>query len=137
MWMCLGPSCLDRPFSEELGDAEINTRIHRVLAHGVILNPGASPAPLREGVDSTRVSPFAIAFGNLRHLICSWRSCPPIGPCAFSQCTTGGHLTLGRGEAGSVSCPQLMVERAKIEEATLECRPDGGEGTGRENTLRA
>jgi hypothetical protein len=35
-----GPSCPDHPFSEELDDAEVNTRIHMVLAHG------ASPRPL-------------------------------------------------------------------------------------------
>jgi hypothetical protein len=69
MWMYLGPSYPDRSFSEELGDAEINTRIHKVPAHGVDLNPGASPAPLREGVDNTRVSLFAFTFGNLRNLI--------------------------------------------------------------------
>jgi hypothetical protein len=30
-WMYPGPSCPDRPFFEELGNAEINTHIHRVL----------------------------------------------------------------------------------------------------------
>jgi hypothetical protein len=52
MWMYLGPSCLDRPFSEELGDTEINTRIRRVLAHGVVLSLGTGPASLREGVNN-------------------------------------------------------------------------------------
>jgi hypothetical protein len=93
MWMYPGSSCLDHPFSEELGDAEINTRIHRVLAHGVDLNPRAGPASLREGVDSTRVRLFAFAFGNLCKLICSWHSRPLIGSCVFSQCAPGGHLT--------------------------------------------
>jgi hypothetical protein len=65
MWMYLGPSCPDCPFSEELGDAEINTWIHRVLAHRADLNPRASPAPLREGVDCTRVSPLGPIFGCL------------------------------------------------------------------------
>jgi hypothetical protein len=54
-----GPKCSDRPFSEELGDAEINTQIHRVLAHGVDMNPRAGPATLMEGIDSTRVTMFA------------------------------------------------------------------------------
>jgi hypothetical protein len=49
----------------ELGDAEINTYIHRVLAHGIEPNLGVNLAPLREGVDSARVSLFAFAFGNL------------------------------------------------------------------------
>jgi hypothetical protein len=94
MWMYRGPSCPDCPFSEELGDAEINTCIHRVLAHGVILNPRAGPTPLREGVDGTRVSLFAFTFGNLRNLICLWHLCMPAGPCVFSQCTTGEGVTL-------------------------------------------
>jgi hypothetical protein len=93
MWMYTGPSCPNRPYSKELDNVEINTCIHRVLAHGVDLDPGAGPAPLREGVDSTRVSMFAFAFGNLCNLTCSCHSCPPIGPCAFSQCTTRDHLT--------------------------------------------
>jgi hypothetical protein len=58
MWMYLGPSCLHRPFSEELGDAEINTWIHRVLALGTDVNLRAGPTPLREGVDNTWVSPL-------------------------------------------------------------------------------
>jgi hypothetical protein len=41
MWMYPRPSCPDCPFSEELGDAEINTRIHRVLAPRVDSNSGA------------------------------------------------------------------------------------------------
>jgi hypothetical protein len=77
MWMYPGPSC--PPFFEELGDTEINNGIHKVLAHGDDLNPGASPAPLREGVDNTRVSPLAFIFGSLRNLICSLRSCPVAG----------------------------------------------------------
>jgi hypothetical protein len=86
------PSCPNHPFSEELSNAEINTCIHRVLTHGVNLNPGAGPTPLREVVDSTRVSLFAFAFGNLCNLICSWHSHPPIGSCVFSQCTMGVTL---------------------------------------------
>jgi hypothetical protein len=46
-----GPSCPNRPFSKELDDVEINTGIHKVLAHGADLNPRANPAPLREGVE--------------------------------------------------------------------------------------
>jgi hypothetical protein len=34
MWIYPGPSCPDHPFSDELGDAEINTRIHKVLSRG-------------------------------------------------------------------------------------------------------
>jgi hypothetical protein len=61
-----GPSCPDHPFSEELGDAEINTWTHKILAHGADLNPGASPAPLSEGVDCTKVSPLRPIFGCSR-----------------------------------------------------------------------
>jgi hypothetical protein len=52
MWMHPGPSCLDRPFSIELGYTDINTQIRGVLAHGVDLNFGSNPVFLREGVDS-------------------------------------------------------------------------------------
>jgi hypothetical protein len=64
MWMYLGPYCTDRPFSEELGDVGINTRIRRVIAHGADLNPRASSTPLRKGVDNTRVSQSAFTFGS-------------------------------------------------------------------------
>jgi hypothetical protein len=36
-----------------------------VLAHGADLKPGASDAPLREGVDYTRVCPLGPVFGCL------------------------------------------------------------------------
>jgi hypothetical protein len=75
MWMYSGPSCTDCPFSMELGDVEVNTWIHKVLAHGSDQNPGANPAPLREGVDSIRVSLPTFAFGNLRSLIWPLCSC--------------------------------------------------------------
>jgi hypothetical protein len=52
MWLYPGSSCYDHPFFEELGDVEINTRIHKVLAHGAEMNLGADPTSLREGVDS-------------------------------------------------------------------------------------
>jgi hypothetical protein len=62
LWLYSGPSCPDCPFFEELCDAEINTQIHMVLDHRADLNPEAGPVPLREGVDSTRVSPFGSFF---------------------------------------------------------------------------
>jgi hypothetical protein len=43
MWMYPGPICPDRPFSTELRDAEINTRIQGVLANGVDMNFGSGP----------------------------------------------------------------------------------------------
>jgi hypothetical protein len=60
MWPYPGPSCPDCPFFKELSNAEINTWIHRVLAYEANLNPRAGPAPLREGVNSTMVSPVRI-----------------------------------------------------------------------------
>jgi hypothetical protein len=63
MWMYMGPSCPEHPFSEELGDTEFNIRVHGVLAHGVILNLGTGPVPLTEGVDSpwgVRSDPFRL-----------------------------------------------------------------------------
>jgi hypothetical protein len=65
MWLYLGPSCPNRPFSEELSVAEINTWIYKVLDHGANPNLGAGPAPLQEGVDSTRFSlhgPILVAY---------------------------------------------------------------------------
>jgi hypothetical protein len=66
MWMYPGPSCPDRPFSMELGDVEFNTRIRMVLAHGADMNLGVSPAPLRDGVNCTRVSPLGPIFDCLQ-----------------------------------------------------------------------
>jgi hypothetical protein len=54
----LGPK-LSRPsLLPELGDTDINTRIRGVLAHGADMNLGSGPIPLREGIDSLRVSPL-------------------------------------------------------------------------------
>jgi hypothetical protein len=62
MWLYMRPSCPDCPFSEELGNVKINTQIHKVLAPGADLNHGASPAPLREEVYNTSVSPLGSVF---------------------------------------------------------------------------
>jgi hypothetical protein len=67
MWLYPGPSCPDHLFSEELSDAEINTWIHKVLAHGFDRNPGDGPTPFWEGVNNNWVSPFAFIFGSLCH----------------------------------------------------------------------
>jgi hypothetical protein len=45
IWMYPGPGCPNRPFSKELCDTEINTRIRGVLAHRVVLNLGTGPTP--------------------------------------------------------------------------------------------
>jgi hypothetical protein len=65
MWLYLGPSCPDRPFSIELGDTVINTRIRGVLAHGADLNLGSGLIPLREVVDNLWVSSLGLSFGSL------------------------------------------------------------------------
>jgi hypothetical protein len=62
MWMYRRPSCPDCPFSEGLGDTEINTRIQGVLAHGAYLNFGSDPVPLKERVESPWVSPLKLTF---------------------------------------------------------------------------
>jgi hypothetical protein len=62
MWLYLGPSCPDRPSSEELSATEINTRIYKAMDLGANPNLGAGLAPLQEGVASTRVS-------MLRHVL--------------------------------------------------------------------
>jgi hypothetical protein len=46
MWMYPGPSYLNRPSSEGLSAAEINTQIHKVLDLGVDPNPRTGPASL-------------------------------------------------------------------------------------------
>jgi hypothetical protein len=106
MWMYPMPSCTDHPFSEWLGDAKINTRIRRVLAHGADQNPEASPTPLIEGVNITRVSLFAFTFGGLCYVICSWHSRLLLGSCVCSRCAMGSHLTSGCDDAGSKSCSE-------------------------------
>jgi hypothetical protein len=60
-----GAKLPDRPFSKELGNMEVNTRVREVLAHGAILNHGTCPVPLREGVDNPWVSPLGPSFGYL------------------------------------------------------------------------
>jgi hypothetical protein len=67
MWMYPRPSCPNHPFSEELGEVEINTRIHRVHDHGADLNLGVDPTHIREGVDNTRVSLSAFTFDSSCH----------------------------------------------------------------------
>jgi hypothetical protein len=71
MWLYPGSSCPDCSFSQESGDAEMNTRIHKVQDHGVDLNHRVGPAPLREGVASTRVSPFRSISSSLHNFILS------------------------------------------------------------------
>jgi hypothetical protein len=63
MWMYPGPSCPDHPFSTELSDMEISTRVQGVLAYGADLNLGSVSVPLRARVDSPWVSPLRLTFG--------------------------------------------------------------------------
>jgi hypothetical protein len=56
MWLYSGLCFPNRSFSKELSAADINTQIHKVLDHGANSDHGVGPAPLREGVASTRVS---------------------------------------------------------------------------------
>jgi hypothetical protein len=125
-----GPSCPDHLFSEELRDVEINTQIHKVLAHGADLIPRASPASLREGVDNTRVSPYGSIFGCLCNFILSPRSCSCTGCWVRSQRATRDHLARGRGEVSGELCLQQEVAGAETKKAGLECCLDGDEGVG-------
>jgi hypothetical protein len=92
MTMCIypGPSCLDRPFSAELGDMEINTQIWRVLAHGADLNFGSGPVPIREGVDKPWVSPLELTFIYLCQFLL-------LNACAFLRRVSGTHVVPRRG----------------------------------------
>jgi hypothetical protein len=65
MLMHLGPSCLDWPFSMELDNMEINTRIRGVLVPGVDPNLGSGSVPLSERVNSPCVSLLGLAFSFL------------------------------------------------------------------------
>jgi hypothetical protein len=65
MWMYPGPCCPDRPFNVELGDTEVNTRVHGVLSHGAVPDLGMGPIPLREGVDNPCVCPLRPSCGYL------------------------------------------------------------------------
>jgi hypothetical protein len=85
MWTYLRPSCPNRPFSVELGDAEMNTQIQGVLADGFDLNFCSTLVPLREGVDNPWVSPPKFTFIYLYQFLLlntctfstpSWRSLP-------------------------------------------------------------
>jgi hypothetical protein len=66
MWLYLGPSYLDRSFSEESSAEEINTQIHKVLDHGANPNPEVGSVPLREGVANTRDSLFGSVWQLMR-----------------------------------------------------------------------
>jgi hypothetical protein len=65
MWMYLGPSCPDHPFSVELDDVEINTWIQGFLPHGADQNSGTGLVPLREGVNIPWVSLLKLTFDFL------------------------------------------------------------------------
>jgi hypothetical protein len=65
VWMHPGPSCPNCPFSAELGNTGINTRIRGVLDSRVDPNFGSGPVPLRERVNSLRVSVLGLAFSYL------------------------------------------------------------------------
>jgi hypothetical protein len=92
MWMYPGPCCTDRPFSEELGNTEINTQVRGVLAHGANLNLGSGLVPLREGIDSPWVSLVGLTFGYLCHLLF-------LSVCMF-LCKISSMLTVPLGGGG-------------------------------------
>jgi hypothetical protein len=105
MWLYPRPTCPDRPFSEKLGNVEINTRIHEVLDHGADLNPEVAPTHLGERDANTRVSLFRSIFGSLHDFILSSCSLVYAGSWVRSQHTAGCQLARGLGKAGSEPCP--------------------------------
>jgi hypothetical protein len=52
MWRYLGPSCLDRSFTDQLMDVEVGTQVQRILALGLNRCFGSRPVPLRDRVAS-------------------------------------------------------------------------------------
>jgi hypothetical protein len=50
MWAYPGPSCPNRPTSEELSVVEVEARIHKVLDLRVNPNPNTDPFPYGEGL---------------------------------------------------------------------------------------
>jgi hypothetical protein len=109
MWMYPGPSCLNHPFSVELGDTEINTRIRRILAHGADQNFGSGPIPLiREGVKSPCMGSLEFSFVSLCQFLL-------LNSCAFLRrilgthaVPHGGHLTWGCDEVGGLPPHSLI-----------------------------
>jgi hypothetical protein len=130
MWLYLGLSCPDHPFSEDLGDLKINTQIHKVLDHRADLNPGTAPAPLREGVDNTNVSPLRFIFGSLHNFIHSSHLCLCAGSRVCSQRDAGHQPARGCDEVGSKMCPQREVAGIETEKAGLEYNSYGCKGAG-------
>jgi hypothetical protein len=63
--MYLWLSCPDRPFSEDLGDTEVITRVREVLVHGAVMKIDVSPVPLMEGVDNPWVNSLGPTFDCL------------------------------------------------------------------------
>jgi hypothetical protein len=60
MWMYPGPSCPDRPSSEELSTMEVDAQIHKVLDLRVSPNHLANPIPLWRGVTGAWVSTLGL-----------------------------------------------------------------------------
>jgi hypothetical protein len=132
MWLYPGPSYLGRPSSEEFGVAEIITQIHKVLDLGANPNPEAGPAPLGEGVASTRVRIFGHVL--MAYAILSFHcACGLAQGLGRPQQNIGHQSARGRGEVGGETCLQrggAGIERGR---ANLGRRPPGGVGTGVEH----
>jgi hypothetical protein len=100
MWMYPGPSYPDRPFSTELGNVEINTRIRGVLAHRADLTFGSGPIPLTKGVDSPWLSPLEFTFIYLYQFLL-------LNACAFLRRVPGTHAAPREG--GGFTLPEDVV----------------------------
>jgi hypothetical protein len=101
MSMYPGPSCPDNPFSEELGDTEVNTQVRGVHAYRTVLNLGTGQVNLGEGFDSPWVSPLTPTFDclsqfrflNMYVLLCrvSGVFTVPIGGSPYLRMWRGGR----------------------------------------------
>jgi hypothetical protein len=119
MWMYPGPSCLDRSFSAELDNAEIDIRILRILVLRAHRNFGPSPIPLREGDIIPWVSPLDL--GSARFVPTSTL---PNVCCLYAQ----GHGCVPSDPWGSL-CPR-MWRGGRPSVPTMEGSVHGSGGGG-------
>jgi hypothetical protein len=98
MWVDLGPSCPDCPFSEELGDTKVNTWVCEA-----VLNLGTGPIPLREGVNNPRVWSLR---PSLDYLCQFWF----LNVFVF-LCRVSGMFAMPHDGGGGFTLPEDMVRR--------------------------
>jgi hypothetical protein len=107
----------------KLGEAEINTRINKVLACRINLNLG---------VDNTRVSPRGSTFLAVLTILSSHQARIFAQGLVYARSAPRG-VTLPDDVVKWVSelCPQQKVAGVETKKAGLKCCSDGGESGGR------